>query len=243
VREMLSKSAYRRGLAAICVLLIALLVVRPQAERVRWRVSQSISLAVGKRVQIGALHVRFLPHLGFELEDFVIYDDAEFGSEPLLRAEDVTASLRFLSLLRGKFEVSNLALNNASLNLTRDSQGKWDLQELLQRTTQISTAPTSSSHHESRAGFPYIEASHARINFKIGAEKTHFAFTDAQFAFWQESEDAWGMRLKAQPIRTDANLTDTGIVNVSGFWRRTTAPGEPLIDVAFEWKQAQAGQV
>jgi len=105
VREMLSKSAYRRGLAAICVLLIALLVVRPQAERVRWRVSQSISLAVGKRVQIGALHVRFLPHLGFELEDFVIYDDAEFGSEPLLRAEDVTASLRFLSLLRGKFEI------------------------------------------------------------------------------------------------------------------------------------------
>jgi len=243
VREMLSKSAYRRGLAAICVLLIALLVVRPQAERVRWRVSQSISLAVGKRVQIGALHVRFLPHLGFELEDFVIYDDAEFGSEPLLRAEDVTASLRFLSLLRGKFEVSNLALNNASLNLTRDSQGKWDLQELLQRTTQISTAPTSSSHHESRPGFPYIEASHARINFKIGAEKTHFAFTDAQFAFWQQSEDAWGMRLKAQPIRTDANLTDTGIVNVSGFWRRTNAPGLPLIDVAFEWKQAQAGQV
>lgn len=242
MRERLSKSFYRRGLAAICFLFVALLLVRPQAERVRWRVSRSISLALGKRVQIGALHLRFLPQLGFELEDFEIYDDPSFGSEPLLRAEDVTASLRVISLLRGKFEISRLDLNNASLNLTRDSQGKWDLQDLLQRTTQISTAPTSS-HRESRPEFPYIEASHARINFKIGLEKTHFAFTDAQFAFWQQSEDVWGMRLKAQPIRTDANLTDTGLVNISGFWRRTTIPAEPLIDVAFQWKQAQAGQI
>ena len=68
--------------------------------------------------------------------------------------------------------------------------------------------------------FPYIEATRARINFKIGPEKTHFAFTDARFALWQESENSWGMRLKANPIRTDANLTDTGVINVTGMWQR-----------------------
>jgi len=150
VKKLLSKSSSRRAIAGVCLLLIALLVVRPQAERVRWRVSQSISLAIGKRVQIASLHLRFLPRLGFELEDFAIYDDASFGSEPLLRAQDVTASLRVISLLRGRFEISSLALNNASLNLSRDVQGKWNLRDLLQRTAQISTAPTASAVRESR---------------------------------------------------------------------------------------------
>src|SRR6266853_1122651 len=70
---------------------------------------------------------------------------------------------------------------------------------------------------------PVFQARQARINFKVGTEKTHFAFTDAQFALWQESENTWGVRLEARPIRTDANLTDTGLFNVSGIWRR--APG------------------
>jgi AsmA family/AsmA-like C-terminal region len=243
VKKLLSRSSSRRAVAGVCLLLIALLLVRPQAERVRWRVSQSVSLALGKQVQIGSLHLRFLPRLGFELEDFVIYDDASVGSEPLLRAQDVSASLRVTSLLRGRFEISSLALNNVSLNLSRDLNGKWNLQDLLQRTGQISMAPTASARRESRPEFPYIEATRARINFKVGAEKTHFALTEAQFALWQESEDVWGMRLKAQPIRTDANLTDTGVINVSGRWRRAGSPGKSPIEFGFEWKQAQAGQV
>jgi AsmA protein len=242
VKKIWSKSFSRRAVAGVCLLLVALVLVRPQAERVRWRVSRSISLAIGKRVQIGSLHLRILPRLGFELEDFAIYDDASFGSEPLLRAQDVTASLRVIPLLRGKFEISSLALNNASLNLSRDLQGTWNLQDLLQRTAQISTAPTASARRESRPEFPYIEATHARINFKIGAEKTHFALTDADFALWQESNDGWAMRLKAQPIRTDANLTDTGVINVSGKWQRAASPAQTPFEFQFQWKQAQAGQ-
>jgi len=243
VKKLLFKLRSRRSLAIVCTLTFVLFLIRPQADRVRWRVSQSISAAIGKRVQIGSLHLRFLPQPGFELEEFVVYDDPAFGSEPLLRAEDVTASLRLLSLLRGHFEVSRLSLDGASLNLMRDSKGEWDLQDLLKRTTQLPTAPTSSTHRESRPEFPYIEASRARINFKIGAEKTHFAFTGGEFSLWQESENMWGMRLKAQPIRTDANLTDTGQINLSGSWQRTGSADDALVEIAFQWKQAQAGQV
>ena len=242
MKRLLLKSFSRRSLITIAVVLIALLVARPQAGRLRWRISNSISLAIGKRVQIGSVHLRFLPRLGFELDDLLIYDDPAFGSEPLLRAQDVTATLRLISLVRGRFEVSNLSLNNASLNVTRDSQSRWSLEDLLQRTSQISTAPTSSGYRESRPEFPYIEASHARVNVKIGAEKTHFALTDAEFALWQESEAVWGLRLKARPIRTDANLTDTGVINISGSWRRG-APSETPIEATFQWKQAQAGQI
>lgn len=233
----------RRGLGLVCLLLLALFLVRPPADYLRGRVSQSISLALGRHVELSSLHLRFLPRPGFELENLLIRDDAGFGAEPLLRSPDVTAWLRVTALLHGRIEIASLSLSEASLNLTRDQQGKWNLEDLLQRTATISTAPTASGKRESRPEFPYIEATQARINFKVGTEKTHFAFTDAQFALWQESENTWGVRLEARPIRTDANLTDTGLINVSGIWRRAPVLHETPVQFSFAWKQAQIGQV
>jgi hypothetical protein len=113
----------------------------------------------------------------------------------------------------------------------------------VQRTSSISVAPTASHDRALRPHFPYIEASGARINFKAGTEKTHFALTDAKFALWQESDNTWGMRLRARPIRTDANLTDTGLLNVSGTWQRSAVLHETPVQFSFEWKQGQIGQI
>jgi AsmA protein len=233
----------RRVLIVVGVLVLALFLIRPGADRLRWRITQSISQALGRRVNIGFVHLRFLPRPGFELDNLVIHDDPAFGAEPLLRAPDVTAWVRIMPLFRGRIEIATLNLDQASLNLTRDPQGKWNLEDLLERTSKISTAPTTAGKLESRPAFPYIEATQARINFKIGTEKTHFAFTDARFALWQESENSWGMRLKALPIRTDANLTDTGVININGMWQRSAALHETPLQISFAWKQAQIGQV
>jgi len=233
----------KRGLGLVCLLLLGLFLIRPPADYLRGRVSQSISLALGRHVELSSLHLRFLPRPGFVLENLLIRDDAEFGAEPFLRSPDVTAWLRVTALLHGRIEIASLSLSEASLNLARDQQGKWNLEDLLRRTANISTAPTASGKRESRPEFPYIEATQARINFKVGTEKTHFAFTDAQFALWQESENTWGVRLEARPIRTDANLTDTGLINVSGIWRRAPVLHETPVQFSFAWNQAQIGQV
>jgi hypothetical protein len=225
------------------LVLLALFLVRPGADRLRGKVSQSVSQELGRRVEIGYVHLRFLPRPGFEFDNLVIYDDPSFGAEPLLRAPDVTAWLRVLPLFRGRIEIATLDLEQASLNLTRDPRGKWNLEDLLERAARASTLPTAAGKLESRPAFPYIEGTQARINFKIGSEKTHFAFTDARFALWQESENSLGMRLKAVPIRTDANLTDTGVINLDGVWQRSPALRETPVQFSFEWKQAQIGQV
>lgn len=231
----------KRGAGLCCILLLALFLFRPGAGPLRGKISSSMGQALGKRVEIGNVHLRLFPRIGFELGDVVIHDDPEFGAEPLLRSPDVTAWLRVTSLLRGRLEISSLSLKDASVNLTRSIQGKWNLQDLIERTRNSAAAPTASK--QNRPEFPYIEADDARINFKIGWEKTHFALTDSDFALWQDSENTWGMRLRARPIRTDANLTDTGVVELSGTWQRALSLGTTPVQFSFRWKQAQVGQM
>ena len=137
-----------------------------------------------------------------------------------MRAQEVTALLRISSLLRGQLEIATLSLTEPSLNLVRNPEGHWNLENLVERADKISAAPTSKAKTEKRPAFPYIEGLHGRINFKFGPEKKPYALTDADFSLWQDSENMWSMRLKAQPIRTDFNLSDTGIVRVTGSWQR-----------------------
>ena len=135
----------RRGLGLVCLLLLALFLIRPPADYLRGRVSQSISLALGRHVELSSLHLRFLPRPGFELENLLIRDDAGFGAEPLLRSSDVTAWLRVTALLHGRIEIASLSLSEASLNLTRDQQGKWNLEDLqLFPHVPVSAAPPTN---------------------------------------------------------------------------------------------------
>jgi AsmA-like C-terminal region/AsmA family len=239
----LKKLFAKRRFALLCVLLMGLFVVRPPASRLRSRVLRSIAVALGRNVEVGSLHFRFLPRPGFEIEDLVIHDDPRFGAEPLLRAPEVTAGLQVEGLLHGRLEIATLTLSDASLNLTRNAAGAWNFENLLERTSRITVAPTASGRRRSRPQFPYIESSGTRVNFKSGAEKTHYALTDTKLALWQESENTWGIRLQARPIRTDSNLTDTGVINVSGSWQRSSVVHQTPLQFSFEWKQAQIGQI
>lgn len=239
MKKLLSKRVI--GFAAL--LLLALFLVRPQSGLLHRKVAESLSMELGRRVEIAGVHIRFLPRPGLELENLTIYDNPEFGAEPLLRSPDVSAWLRVSSLLRRRIEISSLDLTDASLNLSRNSDGKWNFEELVERAAKSSTAPTTAGKREPRRIFPYIEAGHARINFKNGLEKTHFAFTNADFSLWQESENQWGMRLRASPIRTDANLTDTGVININAVWQRAALLSDTPVQMSLDWKQAQIGQI
>ncbi|HTZ97926.1 MAG TPA: AsmA family protein [Terriglobales bacterium] len=234
----------KRGLAiGGVIVLLALFLIRPGANQLRNRIVLSISRGVGLPVEVSYVRIRVLPRPGFDLENFVVHDDPAFGAEPMLRASDVSASLRLRSLLRGRLEIARLSLTEPSLNLVRNSDGHWNLERLLERSAQIQVAPTSKSPSETRPGFPYVEASRGRINFKFGAEKKPYTLTDADFALWQDSENAWGVRLQAEPVRTDFNLTDTGRVRVNGLWQRAPSLRETPVQFTLVWDRAQLGQL
>jgi hypothetical protein len=233
----------RKVVTAAGVILLCLFLVRPGGARLKARIANSISRAVGRPVDIGSVHLRFLPQPGFDLESLVIYEDPAFGAEPMLRAREVTAVVRLMSLARGRLDIARLELTEPSLNLVRRADGRWNLEDLLERTEHTPTAPTAKSKSEARPGFPYIEASSGRINFKAGQEKKPYALLNADFALWQESENTWGARLKAEPLRTDMSLSDTGLLRMNGTWQRAGSLRETPLQFRLEWDRAQLGQL
>ena len=236
-------SALKRGLAAIAVLILFLFLFRPGVSQLRQRISASIGSALGRRVSLDNVRVHVLPRPGFDLEGLVIYDDPAFGAEPMVRAQEVSAAIRFRSLFRGRLEIATLSANEPSINLVRNDQGRWNLASLIERSSHIPTAPTGTAASERRPAFPYLEATNARINFKIGQAKKSWALTDADVALWQEGENSWGARMKAQPVRTDVHLTDTGVIQLNASWRRSSTLSDTLCKVELQWQKGQLGQI
>jgi AsmA family len=239
VKFLLSK----RGLAAIAALLLILFLWRPGVYKLRDRISGSIGTALNRKVTLDNVSLHFLPRPGFDLEGLVIYDDPAFSAEPMMRAQEVSAAIRFRSLLRGRIEIATLSATEPSVNLVRNNEGRWNLASLLERNAQIPAAPTAKSASESRPAFPYLEATSARINFKIGQTKKSYALMDADVALWQDSENSWGARIKAEPVRTDFNLTDTGLLQINATWQRAASLRLTPVQITAQWQKGQLGQI
>lgn len=227
----------------LAALVLLAFVLRPGANGLRKRIVNSVSLALGRKVDVDWVKLRLLPQPGFDLENFVVYDDPAMNAEPILRAQEVTADLRLRSLLRGRLEIGRLSLKEPSFNLVRGQNGHWNVESLLERAAHANAAPTRNTLPERRPRFPYIEAENGRINFKIGAEKKSYALTDADLGLWLESDKEWGMRLAAQPVRTDYNLSDTGVLHVSGTWQTSHALRDTPMKFDLDWDGAQLGQL
>lgn len=236
----------RRIMLAIVVSILLGIFLPPliNVNRYRANIASSISSAVGRPVTVGHLELRLLPQPGFDLRNVEVGDDPSINPEYLLHADDVTAYLRLSSLWRGRLEIARLRLIDPSLNLVRAEDGRWNLETLLSRTTQIPTAPTAQAHPEgARRRFPYIEATGGRINFKFGLEKKAFTFTDADFALWLASENNWNMRLEARPFRVDTHVTDTGSVKMQGSFQRNSTLRYTPVKFSVDWRDGQLGQM
>ena len=204
---------------AVLVALLAVLIVPPflSVSRYKSRITSLMAASLGRPVRLSSVRVRLLPRPGFVLYDLTVDEKPEFGAEPLLHANAVTASIRLLSLWRGRLEISEVSVDEASLNLVRSPEGSWNLESLFQ-TAATKTGPCESRRKSVRAAFRIIAATNSRINFKNGVEKLPFSVVNADLSFWQENPGEWRIRLRGQPARTDVSLNqaDTGDCGTGG---------------------------
>lgn len=240
----MAKVISRRLLIAVGIfLLLAVVVPFINANRLKNRFAESLSAAINRPVTMGDVSLRLLPQPGFYVQNLTIGDDPAFSSEPMLRAESMTASLRLSSLWRGRLEVAKLSFAYPSMNLVRREDGRWNVEGLLMRASQVSTAPTARRAPQTSPRFPYIEVESGRINFKLGNEKLAHTLVETDLALWLESENEWNVRLEARPTRTDANLSDTGTIKVEGSFQRADSLLNTPFKLRLNVERAQLGQL
>jgi len=229
--------------AVIALLLVVLLPPFINLGRFRRHIAASISGSVGRPVHIDGVGFQLLPVPALTLENFVVSEDPRFGNEPILRANEVRATLRLRSLWRGHLECATIALDSPSVNLVRAQDGEWNFDSVVLQAEQVHTTPTGASSAGPTPRFPYVEATQARINFKRGAEKLPFSLTEAKLTFWLSRDKTLHMRLEARPLRTDMNATDTGLVEVEGDFHRADSLNNIPLELSGRWRRAQLGDV
>lgn len=226
------------------VLLLSLALFPPLLSLGRYqrRIAQSISRSLGRPVHLDRVSLNLLPLPSLSIENFVVDEDPAFGDEPLLRANTVVANLRVTSLWRRRIEISSMRFLDPSVNLVLRPDGHWNLQGVLLQAASIDTAPTAQRRAGPAPRFPYIEATGARLNLKLGAVKTPFSLTEADFALFLAGPQQWRMRLKAKPIRTDTGVSDTGTVEAEATLGRASTLEQVPLSFEASWRNAPLGE-
>lgn len=247
---MSSIIARKRIYLTLAVLLLLGFLLPPtiNLNHFRARLSESLSRSLERPVSIEDVRLRLLPLPGFTFRQLRISDDYEFGAEPILQTSEddgqrSAATLRLSSLWRGRFEIASISLTQASLNIARSPEGHWNLERLINRASQVPSAPTAKRQPEGRIRFPYIELNQSRINFKRGAEKKSFALSNADFALWLAAEDRWNVRLKATPLRTDERVTDSGTIKISGSFDRAPEFSKTPFHLDVSWERPEVSAI
>jgi len=65
----------------------------------------------------------------------------------MVRAQDVSAAIRFRPLFRGRLEIAGLSATEPSINLVRNDQGRWNL------ASPFGTERTYSCRADGEVGF------------------------------------------------------------------------------------------
>ena len=135
---------------AVLVMLLAVAIVPPlvSINGYKSRITHLMSESLGRPVRLSSVELRLLPVPAFVLTDLTVDEDPAFGAEPILHANTVKASIRLLSLWRGRLEIGTITLDEASLNVVRTAEGRWNLDPLFR--TAAKTQPADGSAVQGR---------------------------------------------------------------------------------------------
>jgi uncharacterized protein involved in outer membrane biogenesis len=192
----------------------------------------------GRTVEVRHFNILLLPSPMLDAEQVSIGEDAAFGNEYFLRAEHLTARLRWSGFLRGRFEFGTLSLSRPSLILVRNDQGDWNLERWLPPAKSTLGAgrrfygPRLQQTPSNR--LQKIDIDDGRINFKVGNEKLPFAFLEVSGSVEQVSSGRWQLQLEAKPWRSGVTLQSTGTLLVRGDVAGTSARLQPA-EVHVHW--------
>jgi hypothetical protein len=232
-----------RWALTIVALLVAIQIgvsVLFRTHRMHAYLTTQLEQAFGRPVEVGHFAVQLLPAPRLDAEQVTVGEDPAFGNEYFLRADNLSAGLRWTGLLRGHFEFGTLSLSRPSLILVRNNQGRWNLERWLPpaKTPAEATArvygPPSAIAPVNR--LLKIDFDDGRVNFKNTDDKVPFALTSVSGSVDQVAPGRWQLRLEAQPWRSGVVLQSAGTVRVQGDIAGTSARLQPA-QITVHWEE------
>jgi AsmA protein len=115
----------------LVVLVVGLAIAIPRIldiDRYRPQVAAQLELETGKPVQIGHLDLTILPRLAIRVDGFYLGNPAGFPTGDCVQAKKIYAILNPAALLHQSVEITSLELDDLTLDLLEDAQGKWNFE-------------------------------------------------------------------------------------------------------------------
>jgi hypothetical protein len=182
------------------------------AGRYGERLQASLSRALGRKVEFRTpVEFSLLRGPALYVKQVIIYEDPSIGLEPVAYVDggmEVRPSL--WSLLGGKFVISSIRFEDASINLTKSGPaaewGRWNFSSFVDRSLMLNT--------------PAIHIRNSRINFKFGDEKSIFYLTETDLDISPPGSigRGWKVECSAKPARTDRPESGLGSFTLNGRW-------------------------
>src|SRR6202163_680182 len=201
-----------------------------------------LAASFGRPVEVSWFDFSFLDGARIEAHFVSVSDDPHFGNEYFLRADTLTAGLRWTALLAGRFEFGSVSLSRPSLNLARDAEGHWNIERWLPPVSQPGArpgfvGPLAPSRDAQAARPSRIDVDNGRINFKQGDIKSPFALVDVSGRVEQNGAGRWQLDLEARPMRAGVELQDIGTLRLRGSIAGTSARLQPA-ELILTWRAA-----
>ena len=179
----------------IVVALQAGMSLLTRTRRLHGYLVSQLEKAFGRPVEVGSFDIRLLPSPLLEADGVTVGEDPAFGYEYFLRAEHLSARLRWSGLLRGHFEFGTISVSKPSLILVRNAEGRWNLERWLPPAKMNSGQDTRAYGPPSPVApvnrLQKIEIEDGRVNFKREEDKQPFAFTNVSGSIEQVSPGRW----------------------------------------------------
>jgi len=241
------RPSWRRWTRIAILFLIALWIANValsfaiQHTSLNRRITARLDAAFGRPVEVGSYRFSLWGRPTLEARSVTVSEDPRFGHEYFLRAESLTMSLRWRSLLRGRLEFGGIWLTRPSLNLVRNPDGDWNVAEWLpQFSAAAGGKPVAIPKFPAASNalrFSRINVDSGRINFKRAQEKLPFALIGVTGYVEPEGNGEWRLDLEAAPARAAVILQQAGTLHLSGRVGGTSSRLRPAA-IDFAWTDA-----
>jgi uncharacterized protein involved in outer membrane biogenesis len=112
------------GIAVGALIVLALILPYViSVDSFRPKITSMIEEKTGRKVTIGNIRARFIPHIGFTVSDVSLGSPSGFGDVNLVKVDAIKGALAWGPLLHGDYELDSLELDHPVVVLADDDHG------------------------------------------------------------------------------------------------------------------------